>query len=129
MLSLAFFVFTNFSSAFCFLVIHLDKLKTYFLGVWFGFRIVLTGRPTLLQIVDLATLTGACVVALGPSIAGKDIKLLCCLRIQSSFITIYLNLLVKIRKKSILVGTISSLSFRILEEIVELNLGEDKTVK
>ena len=29
------------------------------------------GWNILLQIVDLATLTGACVVALGPSIAGK----------------------------------------------------------
>lgn len=28
----------------------------------------------LLQIVDLATLTGACIVALGPKIAGNDFK-------------------------------------------------------
>jgi ABC-type iron transport system FetAB ATPase subunit len=36
-------------------------------------ELVLVGSSDnyLLQIVDLATLTGACVVALGPSIAGK----------------------------------------------------------
>jgi len=32
---------------------------------------MLIGWSTVLQIVDLATLTGACVVALGPSIAGN----------------------------------------------------------
>lgn len=69
---------------------------------------VLMGWSTVLQIIDLATLTGACVVALGPSIAGNYKLKFYYIKCESVlfFKTIYQYLLViNTKGPYILVGT------------------------
>jgi len=77
----------------------------------------------------LATLTGACVVALGPSIAGKDkIKIINVVYVfDLFFITIFQNFLHELGKKK---SQYFAWNYKLLKfiyhfgEIVKLNSGE-----